>query len=70
MDTSSYGQGGMAGGVLVFPDYWTVPNGIVIGEEQVNITATDIPTVYLTGSVNAQVTGVFVNGINQNFPKS
>lgn len=56
MDTSSYNQGALVGGVLGFPDYYFVPLGQVVTEEQIEVFSSAQSTFTLVGSVTPSIT--------------
>lgn len=68
MDTSSYGQGILVGGVLTLPTYDLIPNAIVVKQEQINIIGNSSPTIIIRGNVTVMTTGQFLGGGNRNFP--
>lgn len=55
MDTSSYSQGIMVGGLLRAPDPFYIPQGIVVKQEVIGIPANAVSTIRIAGNVVSAV---------------
>ena len=66
METTTTGM--IIGGIVDFPDFCYSNQPTVVKQEQINVQGNTPTVIKLVGNVSQQLTGVYVDGMNINYP--